>query len=441
MLGIDRMLDIESSQNELYYLSAILTDNSLIHEVEIDSSYFQDKTSKQIFEAMKELSKHGNEINVISVSELLGGKVNLGYLLDLLDNGSVYKNSFKSIQNSIIKNWQRRKIAELLTNVSQSLINNVEPEKILNEIYLDIQQQGSKRDRHTFTMEEVLLESLNEIEEAYSKGGDISGLKSGYYRLDNLINGFEKKKYIIIGARPAVGKTAVSLEIAKKLAINKARGIFFSVEMAKENLGKRYLASTSYINSYKVNAGKLTDDEFNKVTNCAARLSALPLIVNDKAGITVEEICRIATKEKYSNGLDFIMVDYLQLLKTENKNCNTEKMKVDEVSGQLRELAKRLDICVICLAQLNRGVEGRADKKPQVSDLKESGNIEQDANIILLLHAEKDKDDTPITFQDGSEKLNIIIGKNRDGQLKTLVYGYYKQYQRIEEKGIETIID
>lgn len=435
MLEVEIMLDRESSEAELNLVSAMLADGTLINSLSITADYFVNKTAQTILKAMINLNKGNTEVNLITVSNVVKSKIEMEKLINLMDKGNIYTSVFNSLQAEVVKNFQRRKCAELMNAVNKDLINNVEPSLILSNVYNSM-QKDTKVNNNTFDISSVMMETLNEIEASYSQGGDISGLQTGYLKLDSLINGFERKKYIIIAARPSVGKTAFSLEIAKRLG-SKYKGIYFSIEMAKENLGKRLLANVSYINAYKVNAGKLNDDEFNRLSNGAARVSKLSLDVNDKAGITVEEICRTATQVKYSQGLDFIVVDYLQLAKTENRNCVTEKMKVDEISGALRELAKRLDICVIALAQLNRAVEGRSDKKPQVSDLKESGNIEQDANIILLLHAEKDGD-MPITFQDGSEKLNVIIGKNRDGQTKTLVYGYYKQTQRIEEKGIES---
>lgn len=432
---LDILLNVESSETELNYISALLCDDTLIHNVSINENYFCNDTAKAIFKAMIELNNNNVDVNIITVLEKVKTRIKMEQLLNLMDKGNIYKSTFQTLQSNIVKNYQRRKCAMLMNKVNSDLLNDVAPEVILSNVYNEMQDNSSSNN-NTFSIADVLIDTLDEVEAAYRKGGDISGMKSGYTRLDSLINGFEKKKYIIIGARPGVGKTALSLELALRLS-RKNKGLYFSIEMAKENLGKRILANKSYINGYKVNAGKLNDDEFNKINDAAARISEFSLTVNDVAGISIEEICRVATKQKYSSGLDFIIVDYLQLAKTENRNCTTDKMKVDAISGGLRELAKKLDICVIALAQLNRGVEGRADRKPQVSDLKESGNIEQDANIILLLHSEQQDDGTAITFQDGSERLNIIIGKNRDGQKKTLVYGYHKSVQRIEEKGIE----
>lgn len=430
MNDIEIMLDKESGETEFNLVASILADNSLIYNLTVKAEYFVNSTAKSILNAMYEVKNNGDDVNLITVSEALNGKVSLDRLIELMNTGDIYKSSFGSLQDRIVRNYKRRKCADLINEMSKDLIDNVEPDKILGSVY-NAMSQDDKVSNNVFSMSDVLIGTLNQIEEAYKRGGDITGMRSGYNVLDKLINGFEKKKYVLIGARPSVGKTAFSLELAKRLSYEN-KGIYFSVEMDKENLGKRLVANTSYINGYKVNAGKLTEDEFDRVVKASERLSKYKLNVIDKAGITVEEIVRLCTKAKYTDGLDFIVVDYIQLVKTENKNATTEKMKVDEVSGRLRELSKDLDINVIALAQLNRGVESRADKKPTVSDLKETGNLEQDANIILLLHGDDD-----VIFQSGAEKLNVIIGKNRDGKKKTLCYEYHKETQRIIEKGIE----
>lgn len=432
---IEIMLSKDSAEAEINLLGSLLTENSLIYELKVKEIDLENKTSKSILNAMLELEKDQQEINVISVYEKLKGKITLSKLNEIAENGYIYKNAFSSIQNAVLKNSAKRKCLEISEYINKSLVNNVDPTEIFGEVNKFLSNSDNSLEKEIINIRKVMAEAVDEIVDSYTNGGILSGMQTEHYLLDNILNGIEKKKYYVIGARPGVGKTAFSLELTRRLSY-KNKGLFFSVEMTRQELAKRLLSNLSNVNGYKINSGQITEEEFERINNRARRLANYKLDVVDNGGMTIEEVCRIATLTKNRKGLDFIIVDYIQLLKTEDKRAITDKMTMDIVSGKLRELSKKLDIAVIALAQLNRGAAG---KIPKISDLKESGAIEQDANVILLLHS----DDEPTIYADGSERLDVIIGKNRSGQSKkTVVFKYYKSTQKIEEAGtIEDTID
>lgn len=431
MDNVKVLLDRESTEVESNLIAALLADITLITDLKINESYFINSTCKEIFKAIHNLDKNNKDINIISLKDILKNKVSVSELSNLYSNGELVKNLFSTLQSKIISNANKRKCYLLSKEINQKLVNGDDPQQIFNHISNRIEQTDTE-DNAINSISDLLMNTLDEIEDKYKNGGAISGMATGYKQLDSILNGIEKKKYIIIGARPSIGKTAFSLELTRRLAV-KNNVLYFSLEMSKEELGERLISSQNAIKNYKIKTGKLNEDDFSRIMNGMGKLNQLKLSVNDTGNLTVEELSRQALRHKLKNGLDVVIVDYLTLLSTEEKFMGTRE-KVNYISTKLRILAKKLDVAVICLAQLNRNVEGRSNKIPTIADIRETGNIEQDANIILLLHTEEKKEGEENT---GPEELNVIIGKNRAGiSNKTIVFNYYKQTQIIDEKYI-----
>lgn len=430
MNEIDVMINREAIEIELNLISAILADNTLINELKIDERYFFDKFTKLVIKAMKQISNGNEEINIITLADKLGNNVKLSKLTQLVTNGELYKNVFGNLQNRVIKNTQKKQCLELAQYINEKLVSGEEPQNIFSHISKSI-NTAEIINENSYSIGEVMDATIDKIEINYNNYGKITGMETGYKQLDAILNGIEKKKYIIIGARPGKGKTAFSLELSRRLAV-KNNILFFSLEMAKEELGERLISSVNSIQNYKVKTGKLTENEFNTMMNGIARISDLKFAVDDTESITVEELSRRAIRYKRKCGLDAIVVDYLTLLDTEEKYRDTRE-KINIISNKLRQISKKLDIAVICLAQLNRAVEGRANKIPNIADLRETGNIEQDANIILLLHSEENEGNTQAN--ESAEELSVIVGKNRSGvSNKIIKFNYYKRTQIIDEK-------
>lgn len=426
MNDIELMLSREAYEDEINLIGALMAENSLINDLKVDDRYFTTELNKKLIKAIRELNSKDSELNIVSLHEKVSKHITITDLMQILNVGFLYNSSFNTIQNKVIKNFNKRKCLELSNYINRKLVAGEEPQSIFNHISNSLNNADMVSDK-TYSIGEVMETTIDKIESNYKSGGSVTGMTTGYKNLDAILNGIEKKKYIIIGARPGVGKTAFSLEISRRLAV-KNKVMFFSLEMAKEELGERLISSTKAIQNYKVRTGKLSDGEFSRLMESAAEISELKLTVDDTEAISVEELCRRATRHKNKHGLDVVVVDYLTLLSTEESHRDIRE-SVNIISNKLRQLSKKLDIAVICLCQLNRAVEGRQDKKPTVADLKESGNIEQDANIILLLHSEVKEQ------EEGPEELNVIVGKNRAGVANiTIPFNYYKKTQVISEK-------
>ena len=433
MDSLEILLDRESTEIESNLIAALLADISLINDLKINESYFINSTCKEIFKAIKELTNKEIEVNIISLKDMLKGRVTITRLSNMYSSGQLVKNSFHTLQNKVISNFNKRKCLKISNEINKKLAIGEDPMQIYNYISKCIDSNDIE-DNSINTIDNVLMGTLDDIEKNYKKGGQVTGMATGYKKLDLFLNGIEKKKYIIIGARPAVGKTAFSLELAKRLSI-KNSVLYFSLEMSKEELGQRLVSNSSSIKNYRVRTGKLNENEFSIIMNNMSKLSKLKLSINDSENLTIEELTRQVIKYKKKNGLDVVIVDYLTLLGTEEK-YKDERMRVNLISGKLRKLSKKLDIAVICLAQLNRAVETRSDKTPTIADLRETGNIEQDANIILLLNSAQETQEEQKNQQYPHE-LEVIIGKNRSGiSNKTIKFNYYKETQIIDEKYI-----
>lgn len=428
MNTIDVILNKETIDTEVKLIGALIADNTLINDLRVNENYFISDTNKKILRAIKQLNSSNKNIDIVSLHDKVGKFVTVTQLTEISEEGYIYRNSFETLQSKIVDNLNKRKCLDISNMINEKLIAGEDTQSIFNQI-TNLLSKDDVMAAKTYSVSEVMESTLDRIESNYKAGGAITGMKTGYKKLDAILNGIEKKKYIIIGARPGKGKTAFSLELSRRLAI-KNKVMFFSLEMAKEELGERLISSVNTIQGYKVKTGNLTESEFDRIMNGMVEISNLNLTVDDTESLSVEELSRRATRHKNKYGLDVVVVDYLTLLNTEEKYKDTRE-KVNIISNKLRQLSKKLDVAVICLCQLNRAVEGRQDKRPTLADLKESGNIEQDANIVLFIHSgECDSND-----KEQPEELSLIISKNRSGvSNKTIKFNYYKRTQIIDEK-------
>jgi replicative DNA helicase len=259
--------------------------------------------------------------------------------------------------------------------------------------------------------------SLERLEFLYANKGDVTGVASGFFDLDKLTSGFQPGELVIVAARPSMGKTAFSLNLAMSAALREKKSVaYFSVEMGKEQLMTRMLASEGMIPLSQLRSGNIDENSWSKLINAAAKLSEAPIFIDDTSAISPFDIRAKARRLKAKGGLDLIIVDYLQLMSMKQKVESRER-EVSEISKLLKGLARELKIPVIALAQLNRGVEGRSDRRPLLSDLRESGSIEQDADVIMMLYREEYYDrDTP----EIKGLAEVIIGKQRNGPTGTV---------------------
>lgn len=305
-----------------------------------------------------------------------------------------------------------------------------EVEQIMDSAEKMILEVSQRRMNKEFTpIKTIIMDAFRKIEDLYSNKGGITGLATGFKDLDNLTAGLQPSDLILIAARPSMGKTAFVLNITQHIAIREKKAVaFFSLEMSKEQLVHRMLCAEAAIDSQRLRVGELEDKDWTKLITAADRLSQAPIFIDDTAGITVMEMRSKARRLKTEHDLQLIVIDYLQLMQgsSRGKGSENRQQEISEISRSLKGLARELGVPVIALSQLSRGVEQRQSKRPMLSDLRESGSLEQDADIVSFLYREDyynpDTDEPNIT--------EIIIAKHRNGPVDTVKLYFHKQFTK-----------
>jgi replicative DNA helicase len=272
---------------------------------------------------------------------------------------------------------------------------------------------------------QIALDVLGKIEAAAKNKSPITGVPSGFIDLDHKTSGFQPSDMILIAARPSMGKTAFVLNIAQHVAFKKNLSVaIFSLEMSKEQLVNRLFAQESRVNSQNLRTGNLSDDDWDKLIESVGVIGNSKLMIDDTPGISISELRSKCRKFKLEQGLDLIIIDYLQLMSGSKKNQDNRQQEVAEISRSLKALAREMNCPVIALSQLSRAVESRTDKRPMLSDLRESGSIEQDADLVMFIYRDeyynKDTTDKGIT--------EIIIAKQRNGPVGTVNLVWLAEY-------------
>ena len=422
-------------------LGSMLTDrDAVISSVEVlKEEDFYREDNRAIYAAILNLYNRAEPIDIITVkSELesmgkfqqIGG---LEYLAELPEKVPTTANATKYIKIVEEKSTLRRliktanEIIELGYDQSEEVEDIMEgAEKKIFNIMQEKNQKGYS------PIKDVLVESFTKLEELYNRKQHITGVPSGFTDLDYRTAGFHGSELILIAARPAMGKTAFALNIATNAAVkSKVPVAVFSLEMSKEQLVNRILCSESMVDSNKVRTGKLEEDDWTKLAGSIGPLSEANIYIDDTPGISITEIRAKCRKLKLEKNIGLIVIDYLQLIQGTGKRNASREQEISEISRSLKILAKELDVPVIALSQLSRAAEQRADHRPMLSDLRESGAIEQDADIVMFLY----RDDY---YNPDTEKKNIaevIMAKHRAGSTGTvelLWLGNYTKFVNIE---------
>jgi replicative DNA helicase len=275
-------------------------------------------------------------------------------------------------------------------------------------------------------LESLLQPTMDEIEASGQRGGGMSGVPTGFADLDTLTNGLHPGQLIVIAARPAVGKSTIALDIARSAAIKHSQtSVLFSLEMSKHEITMRLLSAEARIPLQAMRTGQMRDDDWVKLTRRLGEMASAPLYIDDSPNLTMMEIRAKARRLKQRNDLRLVVVDYLQLM-TSHSRVENRQQEVSQISRSLKLLAKELGVPVIALSQLNRGPEQRNDKRPQLSDLRESGAIEQDADVVILLHRE----DIYERESPRAGEADLIVAKHRNGPTNTIVVAFQGHYSR-----------
>ena len=291
----------------------------------------------------------------------------------------------------------------------------------------DIAQE--KDQRGLVKIENVLADSFEILQDLYMRKDKMTGITTGFIDLDRKINGLQKTDLILIAARPAMGKTAFSLNIAQNAAMKgNASVAIFNLEMSKEQLIQRMISSTSHVELNKLKNGNIEDDEWPKITTGMGILQNTKIYIDDSPGITAVELRSKCRRLKVEKGLDLVLIDYLQLMEGDGRT-ESRQQEISKISRSLKILAKELECPVIALSQLSRAVEQRSDHRPMLSDLRESGAIEQDADLVMFLY----RDDYYNPDSDQKNITEVIIAKHRHGEIGTIPLTWFGQYQLFKD--------
>lgn len=419
--------------------SIIVEEETLVPVAEIlDREDFYIDAHKVIYDSMIELGNERKPIDMITLTNRLKEK---GYLdqvggvtyLTSITNMIPTTSNVKVYAEIVKKNSTLRKLIKASNDIismgyeaSDSLddILNVAEKKIF-----DISQDRMSQDFKPIS--EVLTSVTAMIEEVYSKGSDITGLDTGFIDLNKKLGGFHKSDLILIAARPGMGKTAFALNLVANAAIrSKSSVAVFSLEMSKEQLVQRLLSSQSNVALDNISKGKIADDEWKKLTDAMTVLSSSDIFIDDTPGIKVSEIRSKCRKLKMEKGLDMIMIDYLQLMEADGRADNRQQ-EVSKISRSLKILAKEMNCPVIALSQLSRNTESGKDHMPKLSDLRDSGAIEQDADIVMFIYRDEYYTKMETKKKDLAE---IIIAKNRHGEISNIELVWIGKIQKFSNK-------
>ena len=391
-----------------------------------------------LFNIMQELSDKGDPIDPVSVKsaldssgqfEQVGGMAFLASLINAVPTSAHIEHYSKVVA-------EKSRARKVIEDLSQSISSVYDGQKDLNEILAQTEQNlstiSNEQKKGFRTIIDVIDSTQSILDERSQKVGDVTGTSTGFTDFDQITTGLHEDNLIIIAARPAMGKTAFALNIAQNVAKSSDKAVaIFSLEMGAESLVERMLSAEGLIPSYHVRTGNLSESEWRRMISAQERLAKGKIFIDDTAGIRISEIRSKAKRLAQENGgLGLIVIDYLQLI--EGRGRENRQQEVSEISRQLKIIAKELKVPVIALSQLSRGVDQRNDKRPILSDLRESGSIEQDADIVAFLYREayykRDEQEEPDNVTE------LILEKNRHGSLGTVQLYFLKEYAKFANK-------
>ncbi|WP_127530009.1 replicative DNA helicase [Paenibacillus kobensis] len=415
--------------------AVLLQAEALITAMErVKSDDFYSTPHQRIFEAMVELGENNQPIDLVTLTaylqdrQMLEEAGGITYLAKLANAVPTAANVEYYAQIVEEKSMLRRLIRTATNIVSSGYAAEDDVGALLGEAEAKILEISNRRSSTGFiSIRDVLMEVFERVEMLYSNKGGSSGIPSGFSDLDKMTSGFQRSDLIIVAARPSVGKTAFALNIAQNVGVRAKETVaIFSLEMSAAQLVQRMICAESNVDAGRMRTGFLEGDDWEKLTMAIGSLSEAEIYIDDTPGITVADIRAKCRRLKKERNLGMILIDYLQLIQGRGKAGENRQQEVSEISRTLKQIARELEVPVIALSQLSRGVEQRQDKRPMMSDLRESGSIEQDADIVAFLY----RDDY---YDKESEKKNIIeiiIAKQRNGPVGTVELAFLKQFNK-----------
>ncbi|UPM54351.1 replicative DNA helicase [Gottfriedia acidiceleris] len=426
----------QNIEAEQAVLGAILLDSeALISTSErLLPDDFYRAAHQKIFEAMLKIASRNEPLDVITLTselanqgvlEEVGGVSYLNDLLASVPTASNVEYYAKSVEE---KSTLRRLIRTATNIVTESYAPDIPVDVVLNEAEKSILKVAQRTNVSGFqSIKDVVFTTFSKIETLFNQRGEITGVPTGFTDLDRMTAGFQPNDLIIVAARPSVGKTAFALNIAQNVATKTDENVaIFSLEMGADQLVMRMLCAEGNINAQALRTGNLEQEDWNKLTMAASSLAGTGIYIDDTPGIRVNDIRAKCRRLKQEHGLGMILIDYLQLIQGNGKSGENRQQEVSEISRSLKGLARELKVPLIALSQLSRSVESRQDKRPMMSDIRESGSIEQDADIVAFLY----RDDYYDKESENKNIIEIIIAKQRNGPVGTVSLAFVKEYNK-----------
>ena len=416
--------------------SMLLQEDAILHGVDIlRPEDFYKKSHQIIFKCILELFEKSRgvdlvtlteELNRVNLLEEIGGvtyltnlinsvptAANIEYYIKIIEEKSILRNLINSATKIISMGYEEKEDAKVLLDKAEHLVFEISQRNI----------------RQSFVpIKELITDSYEKIEDLYHREEFITGVSSGFDEFDEITTGFQPSEFIVIAGRPAMGKTAFCMSIAQYASISKNTPVaIFSLEMSKSQLVQRMLCSEARIDAHNLRKGRLAEKDWAPLSNAAGRLASASIFIDDTAGITCLEIKAKARRLKAQHNLGLVIIDYLQLISSSGRIENRQQ-EISEISRSLKGLARELNVPVIAVSQLSRAVEQRIERRPRLSDLRESGAIEQDADLVVFIYREE-------YYKPKTEKKGIaevIISKQRNGPTGKVELTFVKEYAKFE---------
>jgi replicative DNA helicase len=418
--------------------------DSIAEAVErINEEYFYVPAHQTIYNILVDLWNAGQAIDLITFTQILrdrnvleavGGAsfvtslftfvptaANIAYYLDIVRDKYILRQIIAASTESVRRAYEE-----------QDEVNN-----LLDEVEQKIFAVGEDRFKgKMLSMKDQVMEAIESIEKLYERKGGITGISSGFIEFDRMTSGLHPSEMIVIAARPSMGKTALAMNIAEHVAINEGLPVgVFSLEMSSQQLVQRLLCSRARVNLQKVRDGFLAERDFPSLTAAASKLAEAKIFIDDSAGLSILELRAKARRLKAQQDVQLLIIDYLQLLRSTSRRAqDNRQLEISEISAGIKGLAKELKIPVIVVAQLNRQPEARTGGKPRLSDLRESGSIEQDADLVGLLVRPEIYEEDEEARQEKSGEAELIIAKQRNGPVGEIPLTFLKEFTRFEDR-------
>lgn len=425
-----------SEEAETCVLGAILIDKDAIVTVAefLRPEHFYSQANSLIYQALLELYEERKPIDIVTLKEKLkknralseiGGSSYLTNLVNSVPTAAHVEQYGRIVQD----NYTKRELISAASKISRAAFDeSQEATGVLDRAEQLIFSLSQKHLRQVFLpVKDALAESFDRLDELHKRAGGLRGVPTGFKDLDNTLAGMQDSNLLILAARPGLGKTALALQIAQHVAVKEKKPVgFFSLEMSREELIDRLLVSQADIDAWRLKTGRLDEDDFTKLSEAMGELAEAPLYIDDTPALSILEMRTKARRLMIECGLELLVVDYLQLIRSA-RQLENRVQEVSEISQGLKNLARELKVPVLAVSQLSRAVEQRGKKRPQLADLRESGSIEQDSDVVMFLWREEDEDLENIEFE---------VAKHRNGPLRSLKLRF--RGDRIRFYGVET---